>query len=252
MISVDLHVHPKIARRIPFEIESFEAAARRARSLGLAGFALTEHAHHSDFWETLGAVRDRYEYSDGLFRVPPGLCVLTGMELTVAEGADVVLIGGIDQLLRFDRSLASRPTRGYHPPFRDIFGPARRSGLVMIGAHPTKDARPGSKRLRRLRKHLRRLDSLEYNGNEAFRRKVRPEIRRLAKSLKLPVVGGSDAHVWSQVGAVSTVLDLPEVSLEGLRRCISDGSTRARKIDGLRSIVRVSRRHKRIARMGER
>ncbi len=233
-------------------MDSFEAAVRRARSLGLAGFALTEHAHHHDFWDTLGALCDRYPYSDGQFRVSPGFGVLTGMELTVAERADVVLIGGIDQLLRFDRSLAARLSGGYHPPFRDIFAPAASAGLVMIGAHPTKEARPGSRRLRRLRRHLRRLDALELNGNEASRRKVRPEIRRLARALGLPVVGGSDAHVWSQVGAVATLLDLPELTADGLRRCIAEGSTAARRIDGLKPIVRISRTHKRIVRMGER
>ena len=248
-IRVDLHVHSKVTVRSSFEIEAFEATVRRARRLGLSGFALTEHVHHPDFWANLHVLRERYEYGDGRFAISPGFGVLTGMELTVAEKADVVLIGDIGQMLHFDRSLAPSPSLGYNPPFRDIFTPARQAGLVMIGAHPTKVSRG---LLKRLRKHLARLDALEVNGNQASRRDVEPDTRKLARALDLPVVGGSDAHVWSQVGVVTTVLDLPELTQEGLRRCIADRSTEVRQVKNLRSIVRVSRAHRRILQRGGR
>ena len=242
-IRVDLHVHSKVTIRTPFEIEAFEATVRRALRLGLSGFALTEHVHHPDFWANLHVLRERYEYVDGRFAISPGFGVLTGMELTVAEKTDVVLIGDIAQMLHFDRSLTPSPSLGYNPPFREIFRPAREAGLVMIGAHPTKVSRS---LLKGLKKHLARLDALEVNGNQASRKDVQPEIRSLARALDLPVVGGSDAHVWSQVGVVTTVLDLPELTQEGLRRCIADRSTDVRQVKNLRSIVRVSRAHKRI------
>ena len=242
-IRVDLHVHSKVTMRTSFEIEAFEATVRRALRIGLSGFALTEHVHHPDFWANLHVLRERYEYGDGCFKVFPGFGVLTGMELTVAEKTDVVLIGDIGQLLLFDRSLTQSPSLGYNPPFEDIFRPAREAGLVMIGAHPTKVSRG---LLKRLKKHLARLDALEVNGNQASRKDVQPEIRKLARALDLSVVGGSDAHVWSQVGVVTTVLNLPELTQEGLRRCIADRSTDVRQAENLRSIVRVSRAHKRI------
>lgn len=56
-IRVDLHVHAKVSKTIPFQMEAFQRAVRRAMEVGLNGFAITEHFHSTDFWEGVAHLR---------------------------------------------------------------------------------------------------------------------------------------------------------------------------------------------------
>ena len=211
--------------------------------MGLSGFALTEHMHAPGYWNTLDELVQRYGYDDGHLALGDGFNVLAGAELTVEESVDVILIGGIDQLRLFDRSFFPMPSQGYLPRLDDVFGPARGAGLVVIAAHPT---RQGKNTVKAGRRHLGRFDALEINGKDVALGRVEPEIRRLAAHLDLPVVGGSDAHVWPQVGVQSTVLSLGELTQEGLRLCLARREASTETAPGIDSLVRISKAHKSI------
>ena len=242
-IRADLHVHSKVCNESTFSLQHFESTVERARHMGLSGFALTEHMHAPGYWNTLNELVRRYGYRDGHFALADGFNVLTGAELTVAERVDVILIGGIDQLRQFDRSFVAMPSQGYLPRLDDVFDPAREAGLVMIAAHPT---RQGKSTVEAGRGHLGLFDALEINGKDVALRRVEPEIRRLAAHFDLPVVGGSDAHVWPQVGVQSTVLALSELTQQGLRQCLARREASTETAPGIDSLVRISKAHKSI------
>ena len=242
-IRADLHVHSKVCKDSAFSHRHFESTVERARHMGLSGFALTEHMHAPGYWDTLDELARRYGYRDGRFALGEGFNVLPGAELTVAERGDVILIGGIDRLRQFDCSFVAMPSQGYLPPLNDVFGPAREAGLVVIAAHPT---RQGKSTVAAGRRHLGRFDALEINGKDVAFRRIEPEIRRLAAQFDLPVVGGSDAHVWPQVGVQSTVLSLGELNQRGLRHCLAQRETSTETAPGIDSLVRISKAHKSI------
>ena len=242
-IRADLHVHSKVCKDSAFSHRHFESTVERARHMGLSGFALTEHMHAPGYWSTLDELVQRYGYDDGHLALGDGFNVLAGAELTVEESVDVILIGGIDQLRLFDRSFFPMPSQGYLPRLDDVFGPAREAGLVVIAAHPT---RQGKNTVKAGRRHLGRFDALEINGKDVALGRVEPEIRRLAAHLDLPVVGGSDAHVWPQVGVQSTVLSLGELTQEGLRLCLARREASTETAPRIDSLVRISKAHKSI------
>ena len=242
-ISADLHVHSKVCKDSTFSVQHFESTVERARHVGLSGFALTEHMHAPGYWNTLDELVRRYGYREGHFALADGFNVLTGAELTVEESVDVILIGGIDQIGLFDRSFVAMPSQGYLPRLDDVFGPAREAGLVVIAAHPT---RQGKSTVEAGRQHLGRFDALEINGKDVALRRVEPEIRRLAARFDLPVVGVSDAHVWPQVGVQSTVLELGELTQQGLRSCLAQRATSTETAPGIDPLVRISKAHKSI------
>ncbi len=242
-IRADLHVHSKVCKASTFSHRHFESTVERARHMGLSGFALTEHMHAPGYWNTLDELVRRHGYDNGHFALGESFNVLAGAELTVAERVDVILIGGIDQLGLFDGSFLPMPSQGYLPRLGDVFGPAREAGLLVIAAHPT---RQGKSTVEAGRRHLGRFDALEINGKDVALRRVEPEIRRIAAEFDLPVVGGSDAHVWPQVGVQSTILALSELTQKGLRLCLARREASTETAPRIDSLVRISKAHKSI------
>src|SRR5438445_13899347 len=107
-------------------------------------------------------------------------------------------MGTLAELGQFSQGLAASPVTGYKPPFGEAVEAAKGAGLVLIGAHMYRCG----KELARLREgELRRLDGLELKGKDFFNDGA---VRAEAGRRGLPVIGGSEAGVWCQVGAEST------------------------------------------------
>jgi hypothetical protein len=242
-IRVDLHVHAKVSKTIPFEMESFSRTVRQAMRVGLNGFALTEHFHSIDFWKAVSQLVDKHPYRNGRLTITPWFHVLTGTELTVSDGADIIVIGTLDNLAKFDRQFRPKLSDGNLPRLADIFEPARDADLVLIGAHPTREG----KRLVDVGEELMsKLDALEVNGKDMASGFVHDDILARAKRIKKPVVGSSDAHLWPQVGVQRTLLPLKEVTQEGLREAIRKHKTRPESTKQTRHIVGLCQTHKKI------
>jgi histidinol phosphatase-like PHP family hydrolase len=242
-IRVDLHVHAKVSKTIPFQMEAFQRATRRAMEVGLHGFAITEHFHSTDFWDGIDALARRYDYRDGQLHVARGFNVLTGTELTVSDGADIIVIGPIESLQGFDERFSGRLSRGYFPKLAEVIDPARAEGLVLIGAHPTRE---GKRLVDVGEKLLGRLDALEVNGKDMASRRVDSEIIRLSRRVSRPTVGSSDAHLWPQVGVQRTAVPLSELTQEGLRGALAAHATRPESTPYTPRIVSMCQTHKRL------
>jgi hypothetical protein len=241
-IKVDLHVHSKVSKAIPFRMEYFDNTVVRAKKVGLNGFALTEHIHSADYWHSIFSLAERFDYKDGRFHVAPGFNVLTGAEVTVKEVADLIVIGTLEALFKFDQSFEKKPGKGHHPRLADVFGPAREAGLLLIGAHAF---RPGKRLADAGLEMLAKFDALEVNGKDVANGHE-SEVIPTANELGLPVVGSSDAHIWSQVGVQRSILNQCELTQESLRESIAAKQVELETLPSVRALVNVSKAHKTI------
>jgi len=205
---IDLHTHAKLSKTFPFTTRAVWQFIARARRLGLDGMALVEHFHATDYWSIHGVLSREFPYrdADGTYEGPDGIRLLAGVELSIEEGCDLVVLGGVEQIRALDACLPGRPTEGYRPPFDDAVAGVRRVGAFVVGAHMF---RPGKELTKVGVPRLAALDALELNGKDFF---GDDRVRNEAGGLGLPVIGGSDAHFWPQVGIKATVLPIGEIT----------------------------------------
>ncbi|HEV2438640.1 MAG TPA: PHP-associated domain-containing protein [bacterium] len=242
MKRIDLHTHAKISKLFAFELRSVHQMIAQARRVGLDGVALVEHFHASNFWEVHEVLGRTFTYAEGVYRTESGFHIVTGAELSLMDNgraADLVLLGTLDQLRRFNGRLARPATEGYKPALSEAISAARDAGLFVIGAHIF---RPG-KELAALGRELAALDAIEANGKD-FRKDER--IYDAARRLGLPVVGGSDAHFWPQIGIKATLLPINEITQGRVTQAIREGLATVESLDYGPVAVQISGAYKRI------
>ena len=210
-IKVELHCHTRLLGRQPWSRQWLIGICRRARQLGLDRLAITEHADIPGFWDVFSFLDDNgWRWQD--------LQLLAGCEITVAEAADILVLGTPADLLDLKSCLGSWPSGHDHrPPLEDLLGAANNLGMLTVGAHPF---RPGRQLAHLPENLLRRLDALEINARELERSAA---VADLARRLDLPLVGGSDAHIFWQVGRVINLLPAGSRDMAVWRAAISRG-----------------------------
>ncbi len=238
-LRLDLHTHAKVAKRTaynPADIARFADAAERR---GLHGYAITEHAHATGFWRIYEDLTERFAYTRGRFEVG-GLRVYPGMEVTLAERADIAVIAPLDYLRRLDESFDTPLTAGRHPSaleFIDRVGSLNIRSLRIV-AHPTRDDKPADGVPEPMLAAI--ADAVEVNarhvGFDAVNR-----TRALADRLGVPLVGGSDAHAWPQVGASSTLIAAADDSFDAVRSAVLAGRCRPIVHDDAERLVAAGR-----------
>ncbi|MBC7325259.1 MAG: PHP domain-containing protein [Moorella sp. (in: Bacteria)] len=202
VLKIELHCHVKLFGRGVFRPAQLRRRLNWARRLGLSALAVTEHFDVPDFWEICRHLKLLCANGSGGLRWGE-LTVLTGAEVTVEEGGDILLIGSVGALQKLENRLGCRragiPLSGIFPPFRDFLDASEDLGFLRIGAHPCRR----EKELWKLGAFLKRLDALEINAGELS---LAGWVQHQAKQLGLPVVAGSDAHHWLQIGRVVNLL----------------------------------------------
>lgn len=181
IVKIDLHNHSIYSEDSTADpAESVE----RARELGLAGIAFTEH-HSYEASEPLDRLRELHNGRIMIFR---------GAEYTAAEGH--VLIFGI----RNDRVFRAGP----QGPVNDIARLVREQGGVVVIPHPYRE-------WSLLKADLGSLDGIcaveAYNHHN--NRTENEKAARAARVLRLPTTGGSDSHLVEEVGGCYTEFFLP-------------------------------------------
>ncbi|MDN5362071.1 MAG: hypothetical protein PWP70_1118 [Moorella sp. (in: firmicutes)] len=212
-IRVELHCHTRLWNWQPFSWRRLEGFCRRARQLGLDWLGITEHADAPGFWDIFAILEDnKWRWQD--------LRLLAGCEITVAEEADILLLGPPEALLDLKGYLSPWPARHNRPPLRDLLPVAAELQMLKVAAHPFRPGRDVGKVPREL---LQQLDALEINARELKRAAA---VTDLARRLGLPLVGGSDAHLGWQVGRAVNQLPAGVRDLAGWRAALSRGENR--------------------------
>jgi hypothetical protein len=157
------------------------------------------------------------------------------------------VMGEVPELRRLDRAFPRRLSDGFEPSLREFLDVTDDFEVVRIGAHmfrPEKELgkfSPGD---------LRRLHAVEINGKD-----FGTELMLLtqARALGLPIVGGSDAHHWLQLGVRHTLVNIDEISIVTLLKAIKEGLTgygegpytpvRVKVAKSLKNITKLLRRY---------
>ncbi len=243
MKRIDLHTHAKLSKSFPFAPRAVWQHIAQAKRLGLDGVALVEHFHAADYWRIHEALRREFRYSDadGVYEGPDGFRLLSGAELSILEGCDLIVLGTVRQLEALDATLARPATAGYRAPFDEAIAAVRHAGGFVAGAHMF---RPGKELAKVGLPRLAALDALELNGKDfTMDDRVGAEATRLG----LPIMGGSDAHFWAQVGIKTTVLPIDEITQASVTSAIRDGLASVASQPYGPLAVQISGAYKRIA-----
>ena len=236
MKRLDFHVHAMLSRAIPFKLADLEAMVDQAKKRGLDGFALTEHINAPEYWNAYGLLKKIYPYKDGIYQVEPDFVIINGAEISLLHGGDLIVLGDQEAIRKLDKKLDLN--KGHRPPLPDVIRVADED-LILIGAHPY---RPTGGLLKFDPVFLRRLTALEINGKDYG---IEADVRRTSADLGLPVVGGSDAHYWLQIGISSTRLPVDLVELPAIKKVIQAGLTEVRRTPDAAKIVETCNAYKR-------
>ncbi len=244
-LKIDLHVHSRLSKSFAYDHGNLERLVRLGRRRGLDGFALTEHIHAVNFWEMHDALRERYAYTDGGYRVAPEFTVLSGAEVTVAERVDFIVVGPLDELAGLDNAFCPKLSEWNHVPAIELAREARARDLVLILAHPFR----GGKEAAKLDEEMfKRVHAVEVNGRDHGGER---EVVALAEQHGLPLSGGSDAHFYLQVGIRSTMISPAAVGFGAVREAFEAKRTRVHAKPYARSVVELCQEVKRVAKWRE-
>jgi predicted metal-dependent phosphoesterase TrpH len=215
---LDTHSHPKISKHFEFSPAAVDKMVRQGCRVGLDALALTEHFHAHRYWDVHDHLEATYPCERGVFRAG-GLVLVPGAEVNIREGAHVIVLGEVAELRRLDHAFPTRLSERYEPTLREFLDVTDDFDVVRIGAHMFR-------RCKELGKFsavdLRRLHALEINGKD-----FGTEIMLLAqaRALGLPIVAGSDAHHWLQIGVRHTLIHTDELTFDAIAKTIKEGLT---------------------------
>src|SRR2546425_6092540 len=234
-----------MSKHFKFDPVSVERMVRMARRVGLDGLGLTEHFPATDFGAAHDHLERTYPLEGGVFWAD-GLALIPGAEITIREGAHIIVLGDVAELRRLDRAFAEPLSHRYEPTFREFLDVSEYFEVARIGAHML---RPDKELGKFPIDDLRRLHALEVNGKD-FGTEVMLVVQ--ARALGLPIVAGSDAHYWLQLGVRHTLMHLDEIRIEGVVKTIREGLTgfatspytplRVRASKSLKTITKVLRK----------
>lgn len=191
---IDLHCHTRVHSGC--SILTPETLVEAARAAGLDGACITEH---DALWPA--------EEIDRLAR-DLDFVLLRGVEVS-ADAGHVLAYG----LSRYEAGLSALPY---------LHEVARREGALLFLAHPSRRHKllPQGMELADI------FDSLEtINGTQSELQNR--SAARLAYSLRLPGIGGSDAHAVSEVGSCATRFEREVRTEEDLLRELRAGRYQA-------------------------
>jgi hypothetical protein len=215
---IDTHTHPKISKHFAFDPGAVPRMVAMARRVGLDGLCLTEHFHATAYWDIPRHLETTYPSVRGVFWAND-MALIPGAEVNIREGAHVIVLGEVAELRRLDAAFPQRLSDHYEPTLREFLDVTDDFDIARIGAHMFRRAKelgkfPAS--------DLRRLHALEINGKD-FGTEVM--LLTQARALGLPIVGGSDAHHWLQMGVRHTLLHTDDISLHSVIKTIREGLT---------------------------
>ena len=189
---IDFHTHGKLARELPFSPEYLEWLFSEARAAGLDALCLTEHFNTLEFDRLYDYIQINYE-RDGDCFIKNGLRIFPGMEIDVAEGGHMTVLGSVESILKMNHNLELYKERGKFLPIKELSDMVKEYPVLFGAAHPF---RKGSCIPELSDELLSKFDFIECNGEDiAFKGpSAKKEVQKFAEKLKLPVVAGSDAH----------------------------------------------------------
>ncbi len=218
MKRIDTHSHPKISKHFAFDPGAVARMVRMATRVGLEGVALTEHFHATGYWDIHAHLEATYPVAAGVYWAD-GVALIPGAEVNIREGAHVIVLAETPEIRRLDGAFPEPLSHGYEPSLREFLEVTDDFDVARIGAHMF---RPNKELGKFAAVDLRRLHALEVNGKD-FGTEMMLLVQ--ARALGLPIVAGSDAHHWLQLGVRHTTMHMDEISVPAIIKTIKEGLT---------------------------
>ncbi len=220
MMIIDFHTHTKMSKKAAFDMNYFRRMVASARRNGLTALALTEHFNTSNFEDIYDHLDRSLPYREHYYDLG-GFKVFPGMEIDISETGHNLIIGHRQDIRELRHRFRDRTKKDRFPSYDELFDALRSHDVLKIGAHPTRRSTP----LTQLGEdRLRNYDAFDLNGKDLAKQKdTKEQVYALAASLGKPVVGGSDAHLPIQLGAVRNVFRQDCRTVQELRSCIAKG-----------------------------
>ncbi len=192
-ILAELHCHTQFFGWQHFSRRRLCSFLRRAQLRGVSLLAFTEHANIKSYWKLFAFLEESAWQWEGI-------TILTGAEITVREGGDILVYGSPSSFKELPDRLGGWPEGWDRPPLERLLEAVEGLGLMKVGAHPLRPLQSLKSVPPEL---LRRLDALEMNARETGSKQ---QVAAMATELGLPVIGGSDAHFSRHLGRVLNLL----------------------------------------------
>ena len=193
-ITLDLHVHSVHSRD---SVNSIDTITRCIEEAGFQGYALADH-------DTIEGLPEALEKKGDLVVVP-------ALEVT-ARGAHVLALDPNEPIpmgLSIAETIEKIHDQGATAILAHPYGLPR----SWVSINDTKNAN---------------LDAVEVANSAQFPYGYICSLnRKLAEELKLPVTGGSDAHIPDTIGRAYTIIDTPSTELRDVIDSIRKGRTEA-------------------------
>lgn len=204
-MNIDLHLHTT-RYSLDSQLDPL-TLVQRAQLLGLDGIVITEHDW---LW--------REDELDELRTAAPGLVVLSGIEVSAAEGH--FLAYGVQDPFTLPRKIG----------VADLCREIHRQGGAVVAAHPYRWEQPFDEILRDERPELDGLELMSNNMNSYCRQRALETLR----DLNVAGMGSSDAHHEEIVGCCYTQFDADIRSNADLVAAIRSRKTIPRECPGKR------------------
>ena len=200
-MKIDTHVHLLIDKQSrPCKVQ-IRLLFKHACKIGLSGLVITEHRDAAHFESLVRRIFLQNEFGldqveSGHLRTNDGVSVYSGAEISIAGGGDVGVHASPDVVLGLSNARSEYTVASLRRALEESGEP-----FLMVAHHLLN---PG-KWLTELDVEPHLVHAIEIPGkapNEIV------EYISLVKSMNKPACSGSDAHVWIQLGAGSTDIEL--------------------------------------------
>lgn len=236
MFAIDTHVHLLVSKAAKPDWDEIAFATQAAGNDGLTTLCITEHLDALHYPALIRGLFLEQRLggrllSPGVLKLANGLCLSCGAEVSIGGGGDIGVHAEPEVLLGLDQR------KGAYS-LADLIGTLRSqpSPFAMVAHHVYW---PG-KSIAALTRQARNLDALELPAKDW---EHVDQYLELAADLALPVVGGSDAHTWIQIGSARSIAQVaPDEQFSPGRLCrlLKDGAIRAQTLASAAERIRLS------------
>ena len=221
-MNMDFHVHGLLSKRKDFNKEFFMNEIYFAEANGLNGIVLCEHFNAKDFLVIYDFLDKNFIY-DGDRYIVNNISVFPAMEVSIKNKGHVILTGDRESIVTLYGALKEFRERDNLIDLEELLDQADIFNLLKIGAH---QCRRGHKLCNQPHELLKRLDALDLNGKDIFKKGesiARDELINLSQELGLNIITGSDSHTPLQLGGIYTSLNKNCSTISEIKECITNG-----------------------------
>ena len=232
-MNMDFHVHGILSKKLKFDSDLFLQGISFAKNNMLDGMVLCEHFNAVDIESSFSFLENNFKYENDRYEVN-GFFVYLGMEVDIRYGGHVIVCGTRENLYNISNNLKGCHKKANFIHFEELLNMAEEGGCLTVGSHPYRD---NHKLYLQSEKNLRRLDALDLNSKDIYKRGLEPverEVAELSSKLNIPYVTGSDSHYPIMLGCVRTCFDEDFKSIAELKKAIKDEAYKRVICDDLR------------------